>query len=338
MVLMYSDDMQPVLDVIDLTGNTPSPVRLPVSGCVGDKTASLHDVPTGFPSHRHAGEDMPSPHDVPTDTPALSKSRTGEDISYSSLLDLAETTYRDFDVSLTSSLCLPSAKTWEPKRPPTPPPPRTKRKGVTFAALPEEAIEENPETPQVPAEVLAPTITEESDELEYLELAPELAQGNGSSPRVDSFHCLGRCLPFEPRPTPPSPHPASQMGTTTQPLPLLSSPLALSHSYSYHSEASLHTARNAKQKHRARATSSLPSHKAETIARGNYVKPIMAVGSLYITLRRANDASSQVLDEIHAIIKNNVQTRFERLDSHAVELRRLILAQTKADMAALLDE
>jgi hypothetical protein len=64
----------------------------------------------------------------------------------------------------------------------------------------------------------------------------------------------------------------------------------------------------------------------------------MAVGLLYIILRRANDASSQVLDEIHAIIKNNVQVRFERLDSHAVELRRLILAQTKADMAALLDE
>lgn len=291
MVLMYSDDMQPVFDVIDLTGNTPSPMRLPVSGCVGDKTASLHDVSTGSPSHSHAGE-MPSPHHVRTDSPGLSKGRTGEDISYSSLLDLAETKYRDFDVSLTSSLCLPSAKTWEPKRPPTPLPPRTKRKGVTFAALPEEAIEENPETPQVPAEVLAPTITETSDELEYLELAPELAQGNGSSPRVDGIHCLGRRLPFEPRPSLPSPHPASQMGTTTQPLPLLSSPLPLSHSYSYHSEVSLHTDKRAKQKHRARATSSSPSNTAETVARGNYVNPIMAVGSLYITPRRANDASS----------------------------------------------
>lgn len=277
---------------------------------------------------------MPSPHDVPTDSPALSKGRTDEDISYLSLLDLAETKYRDFDVSLTSSLCLPPAKTWEPKRRPTPPPPRTKRKGVTFAALPEEAIEENLEAPQVPAEVLAPTITEKSDELEYL----ELAQGNGSSPRVDSFHWLGRHLPFEPRRNPLSPHPVSQMGTTTQPLPLLSPPLVLSHSYSCHSEASPHTARNAKQKHRARATSSSPSNQVGTIARGNYVNPIMAVGLLYIILRRANDASSQVLDEIHAIIKNNVQVRFERLDSHAVELRRLILAQTKADMAALLDE
>ena len=336
MVLTYFDDMQPVLDVIDLTGNTPSPMCLPVSGCVGDKTASLRDVPHGFPSH--VGEEIPSPHDVPSNSPPLSKGGTSEDFSYSSLLDLAETKYRDLDVSLNSSLCLPSAKTWEPKRPPTPPPPRTKRKGVTFAALPEEAIEENTETPQVPAVVLAQTITETSDELEYLELAPELAQRNVSSPRVDGFHCLGRRLPFEPRPSPPSPRPASQLGTTTQPLSLLSSPLALPHSYFHRSEASLYTAKDAKQKYRARRTSSSPLNRAETIARGNYVAPIMAVGSLCITLRRANDASSQVLDEIHAIIKNNVQTRFERLDSHAVELRRLILAQTRADMTTLLDE
>jgi hypothetical protein len=51
-----------------------------------------------------------------------------------------------------------------------------------------------------------------------------------------------------------------------------------------------------------------------------------------------NDASSQVLDEINDIMKNNIQTRFERLDGRAVELRKLILAQTKADMTALLDE
>lgn len=336
MVLTYVDDTQPVLDVIDLTGNTPSPMCLPVPGCVGDKTASLHDVPPGSPCH--VREEIPSLRDVPSDSPPFSKGGTSEDISYSSLVDLAGTKYRDLDVSLNSSLCLPSAKTWEPKRSPTPPPPRTKRKGVTFAALPEEAIEENTETPQVPGAVLARTITEKSDELEYLELAPELAQGSGSSPRVDAFRGLGRRLPFEPRPSPPSPHPASRLGTTTQPLQLPSSPLALSHSATYRSEASLYTAKDAKQKYRAHPTSSSPSNKAETIARGNYVGPIMAVGSLYITLRRANDASSQVLDEIHTIIKNNVQTRFERLDGHAVELRRLILAQTKADMTTLLDE
>ena len=336
MVLTYSDDTQPVLDVIDLTGNAPSPMCLPVPGCVGDKTASLRDVPPGSPCH--VREEIPSPHDVPSNSPPFSKGGTSEDISYSSLLDLAETTYRDLDVSLNSSLCLPSAKTWETKRSPTPLPPRTKRKGVTFAALPEEAIEENTETPQVPAAVLARTITEKSDELEYLEMAPELAQGSGPSPRVDAFHYLGRRLPFEPRPSPPSPRPASRLGTTTQPLPLLSSPLALSHSYTYRSEASLYTAKDAKQKYRARPTPSPPLIKAETSARGNYVAPIMAVGSLCITLRHATDASSQVLDEIHAIIKNNVQNRFEKLDSHAVELRRLILAQTKADMTTLLDE
>lgn len=50
------------------------------------------------------------------------------------------------------------------------------------------------------------------------------------------------------------------------------------------------------------------------------------------------NTSPQVLDEIHIIIKNNIQARFERFDDHVVELRRHILAQTKADMNALLDE
>ena len=45
-----------------------------------------------------------------------------------------------------------------------------------------------------------------------------------------------------------------------------------------------------------------------------------------------------MLDEIHVIIKNNIQARFERFDGHVVELRRQILVQTKADMNALLDE
>jgi hypothetical protein len=45
-----------------------------------------------------------------------------------------------------------------------------------------------------------------------------------------------------------------------------------------------------------------------------------------------------VLDEIHAIIKGNVQARFERLNSHTVKLRKQILAQTQADLTALLDK
>ncbi|KAH9999002.1 hypothetical protein BJV77DRAFT_652593 [Russula vinacea] len=45
-----------------------------------------------------------------------------------------------------------------------------------------------------------------------------------------------------------------------------------------------------------------------------------------------------VLDEIHAVIKSNIQTRFESFNGHVVELRRQILAQTQADLTALLDE
>jgi hypothetical protein len=45
-----------------------------------------------------------------------------------------------------------------------------------------------------------------------------------------------------------------------------------------------------------------------------------------------------VLDEIHDIIKDNIQARFERLDSNVVELRRHILRQTQADLTVLLDE
>jgi hypothetical protein len=64
----------------------------------------------------------------------------------------------------------------------------------------------------------------------------------------------------------------------------------------------------------------------------------MEVSSLRVTTYRAHHASSQVLDEIHNIIKNNIQTRFERLNSNVVELRRQILGQTQADLTALLDE
>jgi hypothetical protein len=226
---MHSDDVQPVADVIDLTSDTPSPMGLPVSRCVEEK--------------------MTSPHDVPTSSPTLSKGGASEDISCSSLLDLTDMVYRDFDVSLDSSLCLPSAKTWALKCPPTPPPPRTKCKSVTFAALPEEAVEELPETSEVPAEAVPSIITNKFDEVRYPDLAPGLGLDNGSS-RTDDFHCLDRGLIIEPRPIPLSPLP---------------------------------TAANAKQKHRARDTSPSRLARAESIARGNYVEPILAVGSSHIT-------------------------------------------------------
>ena len=66
--------------------------------------------------------------------------------------------------------------------------------------------------------------------------------------------------------------------------------------------------------------------------------PIMEVSLLRITAYRAYHASFQLLDEIHDIIKNNIQTRFESLNSNVVELRRHILRQTQADLTALLDE
>jgi len=65
----------------------------------------------------------------------------------------------------------------------------------------------------------------------------------------------------------------------------------------------------------------------------------MEVSLLYVTIDRAYDtSSSQVLDEINDIIKSNIQTRFGILNSNVVELRRQILAQTQADLTALLDD
>jgi hypothetical protein len=64
----------------------------------------------------------------------------------------------------------------------------------------------------------------------------------------------------------------------------------------------------------------------------------MEVSSLRITTDRAYHASSQALDEIHDIIKNNIQTRFESLSSNIVDLSGYILRQTQADLTGLLDE
>lgn len=302
--------------IVDLTGSTPSPIRSPVSRCAADK--------------------VPSPHDIPSPTcsksPVLSKGRASEDNTNSSLLGLTDTKYQDFDVSLDSSLCLPSNnRTSSIKRTPTPPPPpRTKRKSVTFAAPLEKVVGGRPGTPAA----LAPTITDNFDELEYLELAPEPARGSGSS-RVDGFRGLSERLTIEPQHIHLSSPPTS---LTPEPLSLLSSPLALCQSRPYLTRAPPSTAARAKQKPRARDVSLSPTAGAKSIAGGNYLIPIMEVGSLRVTTYRAYHASSQVLDEIHDTIKNNIQTRFERLNSNVVELRRQILEQTQADLTALLDE
>ncbi len=288
-------------------------MRSPVSKCAEEKIAFPHDVLSSSRS------------------PALSKGRTCEDTTDSSLLDLTDTKYRDFDVSLDSSLCLPSNRAITIKRTPTPPP-RTRRKSVTFAVPLEKVVEERLGT-LAEAAVPAPTITDPFDDLEYLERTPELAQGNGS-PQVDGFHCLSKRLTIELQPI--QPHAAS---LSAEPLSLLSSPLALSHSRPYLTEAHPSTAARAKQKHRARNISLLPPTKAESTGRGSYLIPIMEVSLLYVTIDRAYDtSSSQVLDEINDIIKSNIQTRFGILNSNVVELRRQILAQTQADLTALLDD
>jgi hypothetical protein len=305
--------MQPI---VDLTGSTPSPIRLPVSRCAEDKVTSPHDVPSP------AGSNFP----------VLSKGRASEDNTDSSLLDLTDTKYQDFDVSLDSSLCLPSNnRTSSIKRTPTPPPPpRTKRKSVTFAAPLEKVVGERLGTLAAPA----PTITDNFDELEYLELAPEPARGNGSS-RVDGFHGLSKRLTIEPQHIHLSSPPTS---LTAEPISLFSSPLALRQSRPYLTRAPPSTAARPKQKPRARDVSLSPPARAESIGGGSYLIPIMEVGSLFVTTYRTYHASSQVLDEIHDTIKNNIQTRFERLNSNVVELRRQILGQTQADLTALLDE
>jgi hypothetical protein len=307
--------MQPI---IDLTGSTPSPIRLPESRCAEEKAASPHDVPSPTGSS----------------SPVSSKSRASEDNTNSSLLDLTDTKYQDLDVSLDSSLCLPSNnRTSNIKRTPTPPPPRTKRKSVTFATPLEKVVEEHLGT-LAKAAAPGPTITDEFDELEYLEVAPELVRGNGSS-RVDGFHGLSKRLTIEPRHIHLSSPPAS---LTAEPLSLLSSPLAPCRSRPYPTGAPPSTAARAKQKARARDISLSPLARAESIGSESYLIPIMEVGSLRVTIYRAYHASSQVLDEIHDVIKNNIQTRFERLDNNVVELRRHILRQTQADLTALLDE
>jgi hypothetical protein len=304
--------------IVDLTGSTPSPIRLPVSRCAEEKVTSPHDVPSPTGSK----------------SPVLSKGRASEDNTNSSLLDLTDTKYQDFDVSLDSSLCLPSNnRTSSIKRTPTPPPPRTKRKSVTFAAPLEKVVEERLGT-LAEAAAPAPTITDEFDELEYLEVAPKLARGNGSS-RVDGSDGLSKRLTIEPQHIHLSSPPAS---LTAEPLSLLSSPLALCQGRPYLTGAPPSTAARAKQKSRARDISLSPPARAESIVGGRYLIPIMKVGPLRVTTYRAYHVSSQVLDEIHDIIKNNIQTRFERLNSNVVELRRHILGQTQADLTALLDE
>lgn len=261
--------MQPI---IDPTGSTPSPIRFPASRC--------------------AEEEVTSPHDVPSPTGSSStvllKGRASEDNTYSSLLDLSNTKYQDFDVSLDSSLCLPSNnRTSNLKRTPTPPPPpRTKRKSVTFAAPLEKVVEERLGTM---AAAPAPTIADEFDELKYLEVTPELTRGNGSS-QVDGFHGLSKRLTIEPRHDQLSSSPAS---LTDEPLSLLSPPLAPCQSHLYLTGSPSSVAARGKEKPLARGILLSPPARAESIRGRSYLIPIMEVGSLRVTAYHAYHASSR---------------------------------------------
>ena len=207
----------------------------------------------------------------------VSKDATSENTG-SSVLDLTDTKYRDFDVPLDSSYCLPSTRTSVLKRSPTPPPLRTKPKNVTFALSPEEVDEEQLETLEAPVGAIAPATGNETDELEYLELAFEPPRSNGSSSSVDSFPCLGPRLTTKPQAILPSPTFYPRVGKAASPWSLTSSPVALRRNRSRLSEVTLSTAANPKHRHSARDASLSPAM-VEPTARGNYLAPIMAVRS-----------------------------------------------------------
>lgn len=193
------------------------------------------------------------------------------------MLDLTDTKYRDFDVKLDSSYCLPSTRTSILKRSPTPPL-RTKHKNVTFALSPEEVDEDRLETFEAPAEAIGPVTWNEMDELEYLESEFEPPRSNGPSSDVDSFPCLGPRLTTEPQSIPPSPTLYPRAGNAAGPSLLNSSPMTLRRNRSRLSKVTSSRAADPRHRHRARDASLSPAM-VEPAARGNYLAPIMAVRS-----------------------------------------------------------
>lgn len=208
----------------------------------------------------------------------VSKGGTSENTG-SSVLDLTDAKYRDFDVTLDSSYCLPSTRTSILKRSPTPPL-RTKHKNVTFALSPEGVDEDRLETFEAPVEAIGPVTWNEMDELEYLESEFEPPRSNGSSSGVDTFPCLGPRLTTKPQSIPPSPtlYPRPGAGNAAGPSLLNSSPMTLRRNRSRLSEVTSSTAAEPRHRHRARDASLSPDM-VEPAARGNYLAPIMTVRS-----------------------------------------------------------
>ena len=224
---------------------------------------------------------LPFSQHVSTSSPVVSKGGTSENTG-SSVLDLTDTKYRDFDVSLDSSYCLPSTKTSVLKRSPTPPPPRTKHKNVTFA-LPLEEVDEEPlEILEAPVEAIASATWKETDELEPLKSEFEPSRGDGSSSSVDRLPCLGSQLTTKPHAIFPSPTFSPWVGKAAVPPPEPSSSFALrrnrSRSRSRLSEVTLSMAADPKHRHSARDALLSPAVD-EPMARGDYLAPIMAVRS-----------------------------------------------------------
>jgi hypothetical protein len=193
------------------------------------------------------------------------------------VLDLTDTIYRDFDVSLDSSYCLPSIRTSVLKRSPTPPPPRTKQKSVTFALPFEEEDEEPPEILEAPEEAIEPANWKETDELEQHQLPFEPRRDNESSSSVDRFPIPGPQL-NKLHQILPSPRFSPRVGKATVSRADLSSPVAFRRNRSRISEAALPMAADPKQRHRARGALLSPAM-VEPTARGGYLASIMAVRS-----------------------------------------------------------
>ena len=222
---------------------------------------------------------LPFSHHIGTSSPVVSKGGTSENTG-SSLLDLTDTKYRDFDVSLDSSYLLPSTKTSVLKRLPTPPPPRTKHKRVTFALPLEEAGDKLSEILDAPVEAIAPAIWKETDELERLKLEFEPPRGNESPSSVDRFLCLGSQLTTKPHAFLPSPTFSPWVGKAAVPRPESSSQFALRRNRSRPrlSEVTLSMAADSKNRHSARDTLLSPAVD-EPAARRDYLAPIMVVRS-----------------------------------------------------------
>ena len=201
--------------------------------------------------------------------------------SGSSLLDLTDTKYRDFDVSLDSSYCLPSTRTPVLKRSPTPPPPRTKQKNVTFALPFEEVDEKPPESLEVPVEAIAPATWKEPEELEHLKLEFEPPRGNVSSSSVDRFPCPCQ-LTTKSHVILPFPTSSPQVGKAAVPRPEPPSPVALRRNRSRLSEVTLSMTAGPKHRHSARDALLSPAMVEPTESK-DYLASIMAVRSQNLT-------------------------------------------------------